>query len=134
MKEILLEELSLLLLKRQCKDTTENDFVYLGTQLWGSDWHVYELPGNRVDLWSEIQLYAFTSARAGEYLELASRPGSDRGLYYRDNITFGAFQNELDEVEFAAQVARDAKGLTTCTPDKKFASRAESLVSLPNFC
>lgn len=58
-------------------------FLYLGTQLWKNDWYQYETPGDRVDLWAQIQLYVFTSARVGEYIESTCRAGSGRGLHYR---------------------------------------------------
>lgn len=44
---------------------------------------MYEKPGIRVDVWAEIQLNAFTSARVGEFLESTCRAGSGRGLHYR---------------------------------------------------
>lgn len=36
-----------------------------------------------IELWAEIQLHAFTSARVGEYFESTCRAGPDRGLHYR---------------------------------------------------
>jgi len=41
---------------------------YLGGQLWQNDWHMYQKPGIRVEVWGEIQLNVFTSARVGEYI------------------------------------------------------------------
>jgi hypothetical protein len=58
-------------------------FIQLGTQLWERDWATFGRPGDRVDLWAEIQLNVFTSARVGEYIESTARAGSGRGLCYR---------------------------------------------------
>ena len=70
-------------------------FLYLGTQLWQNDWLMFETPGARVDLWAEIQLNVFTSARVSN----------------RD-VTFAVFRNEYGNAEFAMQVVKDAKGMT----------------------
>ncbi|KIW99556.1 uncharacterized protein Z518_11295 [Rhinocladiella mackenziei CBS 650.93] len=59
----------------------------------------------------------FSSSRIGEYIESTCRPGSGRGLYYRD-ITFGAFINEYGNPEFAVQLTRDAKNMAK-TPHKR---------------
>jgi hypothetical protein len=44
-------------------------FISLDTQLWRRERATYGHPGVRVDLWAEIQLNVFTSAREGEYIE-----------------------------------------------------------------
>ncbi|KAG8980964.1 hypothetical protein FRB95_000474 [Tulasnella sp. JGI-2019a] len=86
-------------------------FIQLGTQLWERDWATFGRPGDRVDLWAEIQLNIFTSARVGEYIESTARAGSGRGLCYRD-VSFTIFRNEHGDAEFAMQVVKDAKGMT----------------------
>jgi hypothetical protein len=114
-------------------------FFYLGRQLWQNDWHMYQKPGIRVEVWGEIQLNVFTSARVGEYIESTCRAGSGRGLYFQvsalsgsdhcwviflidihvaQGITFGLFRNKHGKAEFAMQVVKDAKGMTF-TPDKR---------------
>jgi hypothetical protein len=77
------EELNLARKKRERCYGTMIHFLYLGTQLWQNDWHMYEKPGIRVDVWAEIQLNVFTSARVGEFIESTCRAGSGRGLHYR---------------------------------------------------
>ena len=62
------QELGLALTKRKRRYGTMNHFIHLGTQLWQKDWQVYKIPRIRVDTWLSIQLYAFTSARVGEYI------------------------------------------------------------------
>ena len=62
---------------------TTNHFIHLGTQLWEKDWQIYDKPRVRVDTWAKIQLFVFTSARVGKYIESTCRAGSGRGLYYR---------------------------------------------------
>lgn len=69
--------------KRARKFGTLLHFVYLGTQLWKYDWHRYDSPKDRLDLWDGIMLNVFTSARVGEYIESTAREGSGRGLRYR---------------------------------------------------
>ncbi|KAK3169331.1 hypothetical protein OEA41_008714 [Lepraria neglecta] len=134
-KTPLREELGLAHRKRlRCYGTT-NHFIHLGTQLWEKDWQIYDKPRIRVDTWAKIQLYVFTSARVGEYIESTCRAGSGRGLYYRD-MTFGVFRNEHGKAEFAIQVVRDAKNMTL-TPEKRFApehSVHEGLEPRPLFC
>ncbi|KAF8652167.1 hypothetical protein AX16_004524 [Volvariella volvacea WC 439] len=104
------KEMELPLRKRIRRFATVPHFIRLGTQLWGRDWATYGRPGDRVDLWAEIQLNVFTSARVGEYIESTARAGSGRGLRYRD-VSFGIFRNEYGDPEFAMQVVKDAKGL-----------------------
>ncbi|KAL2050086.1 hypothetical protein ABVK25_009696 [Lepraria finkii] len=112
---------------------TTNHFIHLGTQLWEKDWQIYDKPRVRVDTWAKIQLYVFTSARVGEYIESTCRAGSGRGLYYRD-MTFGVFRNEHGKAEFAIQVVRDAKNMTW-TPEKRPEhSVHEGLEPRPLFC
>ena len=79
-------ELGLARKKRERRYASMIHFVHLGTQLWQNDWHKYERPGVRVEVWAEIQLHAFTSARVGEYLESTCRAGSGRGLHYRVSV------------------------------------------------
>jgi hypothetical protein len=75
------EELKLVRKNRQRCYGTMIQSSYLGGQLWQNDWHMYEKPGIRVEVWGEIQLNVFTSARVGEYIELTCSTGSSRGLY-----------------------------------------------------
>lgn len=82
-KFVLQLELKLARKKRERCYATMIHFVHLGTQLWQNDWHRYERPGIRIEVWAEIQLHAFTPARVGEYLESTYRAGSGRGLYFR---------------------------------------------------
>ena len=58
-------------------------FVYLGTQLWKYDWHLYDSPKHRLELWDGIMLNVFTSGRVSDYIESTAREGSGRGLYYK---------------------------------------------------
>ncbi|KAL2041983.1 hypothetical protein N7G274_005171 [Stereocaulon virgatum] len=127
------DELGLAHRKRLRSYGTTNHFIHLGTQLWEKDWQIYDKPRIRVDTWAKIQLYVFTSARVGEYIESTCRAGSGRGLYYRD-MTFGVFRNERGEAEFAIQVVRDAKNMTL-TPEKRPEhSVHEGLEPRPLFC
>jgi hypothetical protein len=82
-KFVLQSELRFARRKRESCYATMIHFVHLGTQLWQNDWHKYERPGIRIEVWAKIQLYAFTSARVGEYLESTCRAGSGRGLHFR---------------------------------------------------
>lgn len=52
-------------------------------------WHMYQKPGIRVEVWGEIQLNVFTSARVGEYIESTCRAGSGRGLYFQVSALSG---------------------------------------------
>lgn len=72
-------------------------FLYLGTQLWQNDWLMFETPGARVDLWAEIQLNVFTSARVGGYIESTVRAGSGRGLHYRVGVIRGRDRYQADD-------------------------------------
>lgn len=47
------------------------------------DWHWYDSPKDRLDLWDGIMLNVFTSARVGEYIESTAREGTGRGLRYK---------------------------------------------------
>jgi hypothetical protein len=87
-KYVLQTELGLALKKRERCYASMIHFVHLGTQLWQNDWHKYERPGVRVEVWAEIQLHAFTAARVGEYLESTCRAGSGRGLHYRVSVGY----------------------------------------------
>ena len=82
-KYVLQPELGLARRKRERCYASMIHFVHLGTQLWRNDWHKYKRLGVRIEVWAEIQLHAFTSARIGEYLESTCRAGSGRGLPYR---------------------------------------------------
>ena len=83
------DELNLPLKRRKRGYATMNHFIHLATQLWGNDWGTYEKPRIRVYMWLQIQLYAFTSARVGEYIESTCRKGSGRGLHHRVRMLFG---------------------------------------------
>ncbi|KAI9752223.1 MAG: hypothetical protein M1835_001112 [Candelina submexicana] len=107
-KFVLQVELGLAREKRKRCYAVMIHFVHLGTQVWQSDRHKYDRPGTRIEVWAEIQLYAFTSARVGEYIESTCRKGSGRGLHFRD-IAFGVFRNEHGRAEFAIQIVKDAK-------------------------
>lgn len=85
-KYVLRELLGLALKKRERCYASMIHFVHLGTQLWQNDWHKYERPGVRVEVWAEIQVHAFTAARVGEYLESTCRAGSGRGLHFRVSV------------------------------------------------
>ncbi|KAM9874786.1 hypothetical protein VDGL01_11107 [Verticillium dahliae] len=104
--------------KRKRRFGTKNHFVSLGRQLWGNDWIVYERPATRVYDWAFYMATVCSSARIGEYIESTCRPGSGRGLYYKD-VMFGVFRNEQGNTEFAVQLVRDAKGMTH-EPDKRY--------------
>lgn len=86
-KDPLRKELGLAHRKRIRSYGTTNHFIHLETQLWEKDWQIYDKPRVRVDTWAKIQLYVFTSARVGEYIESTCRAGSGRGLYYRVSYT-----------------------------------------------
>lgn len=53
------DELRLARRKRERCYSTMIHFLYLGTQVWQNDWHMYEKPGIRVNVWAEIQLNVF---------------------------------------------------------------------------
>lgn len=82
-KYVLQDKLGLAQRKRERCYASMIHFVHLGTQPWRNDWHKYKRPGIRIEVWAEIQLHAFISARVGEYLESTCRAGSGRGLHYR---------------------------------------------------
>ena len=69
------KEMDLALKRPRCYGTMIH-FVYLATQLWKNDWHMYKTPGARLDLWDGMLLNVFTSAWAGEYIESTARAGS----------------------------------------------------------
>lgn len=68
--------------KRGRKYASMSVFLILCARLWGSDWHKYTSPKDRIDLWDGIMLNVFASARVGEYIESTARQGSGRGLLY----------------------------------------------------
>ena len=72
-------EMNLAYQKRARRFGTMLHFVYLGTQLWKCDWHRYDRPRDRLDLWDGVMLNVFTSARVGEHIESTSRGGSSQG-------------------------------------------------------
>uniref|UniRef100_A0A093VB45 Uncharacterized protein n=1 Tax=Talaromyces marneffei PM1 TaxID=1077442 RepID=A0A093VB45_TALMA len=118
--------------KRKRKHAQKHHFIHLGRQLWENDFHIYAMPITRVSVWAQMLLYVFSSARSCEYLEGVSRANSGRGLYCRD-IKFGVIRNELGEPELAAQVVKDAKGMTD-TPEKRPEHEIyEGLSSRPRF-
>jgi len=92
------QKMSLPLRKRVRRFAAVPHFIRLGTQLWARDWATYSRPGGRVDLWAEIQLNVFTSARAEEYIESTSRAGSGRGLLYRVRTFLSSVSTTLHEL------------------------------------
>jgi len=124
--------------KRVRKYASLSVFLILGARLWGSDWHKYGNPKDRIDLWDGIMLNAFTSARVGEYIESTARQGSGRGLRYKvssapsspypiytetdikisKDLVVGVFRNEQGDPEFFMEVKKDGKGMTS-TPWRK---------------
>jgi len=56
-------EMNLARQKRARKFVTLLHFVYLGTQLWKYDWHRYDSPKDRLDLWDGIMLNVCSSRR-----------------------------------------------------------------------
>lgn len=129
----LADELKLPLNKRPRRFATKNHFIHLGRQLWTADWVAYERPATRVNDWADLMAIVCSSARVGEYIESSCRAGSGRGLHYKD-VTFAVFRNEHRNAEFAVQVVRDAKNMTT-TPDKRPEhSLYEGLVPMPLIC
>ncbi|KAI0254470.1 hypothetical protein BJV78DRAFT_1280066 [Lactifluus subvellereus] len=96
--------------KRARKFGTMSVFLILGARLWGSDWHKYTSPKDRLDLWDSIMLKVFTSARVGEYIESTAREESGRGLRYKD-LVVGVFRNEQGDPEFFMEVKKDGKGI-----------------------
>ncbi|KAF9645059.1 hypothetical protein BDM02DRAFT_3190050 [Thelephora ganbajun] len=127
------QKMQLPLRKRVRRFAAVPHFIRLGTQLWGRDWATYGRPGDRVDLWAEIQLNVFTSARVGEYIESTARAGSGRGLRYQD-VSFGIFRNEYGDAEFAMQVVKDAKGMIFLPCRRPEHSLHEGLEERPLFC
>ena len=123
-KFVLQSELGLARRKRESYYANMIYFVHLGTQLWQNDLHKYEMPGIRIEVWAEIQLHAFTSAKVSEYLESTCRAGSGRGLHFQVpflsycwvahtvltymilDIAFGVFRNEHGMAKFAMQAVR----------------------------
>ena len=95
-KDPLRKELGMAHRKRIRSYGTTNHFIHLGTQLWEKDWQIYDKSRVRVDTWAKIQLYVFTSARVGEYIESTCRAGSGRGLRYRVS-TFRREERPLEE-------------------------------------
>ncbi|KAJ7648133.1 hypothetical protein FB45DRAFT_1102841 [Roridomyces roridus] len=126
-------ELELPLRKRVRRFAAVPHFIRLGTQLWANDWATFGRSGDRVDFWAELQLYAFTSGRVGEYIESTARAGSGRGLRYRD-VSFSIFRNEYGDAEFALQVVKDAKGMTFMPCKRPEHSLHEGLEERPLFC
>ncbi|KAH9841009.1 uncharacterized protein C8Q71DRAFT_701269 [Rhodofomes roseus] len=124
------KEMNLARQKRARRYGTMLHFVYLGTQLWKYDWHLYDNPRDRLELWDGIMLNVFTSARVGEYIESTAREGSGRGLHYKasllrcrrqpethapdcdQDVEFVVFRNEHGNPEFAMEVKKDGKGMT----------------------
>ena len=50
-----------------------------------------------MDLWAEVQLNVFTSARVGEYIESTVRAGSGRGLHYRISVIRGRGRYQTED-------------------------------------
>lgn len=69
--------------KRLRSSGTAKHSLHLGRQLWEKDWQSYDRPRIPVDIRAKIQLYVFTSARVGDYIESTCCAGSGRSLYYR---------------------------------------------------
>ncbi|THH17986.1 hypothetical protein EW146_g2912 [Bondarzewia mesenterica] len=91
------QEMQLPLRKRVRRFAAVPHFIRLGTQLWGRDWATFGRPGDRVDLWAEIQLNVFTSARVGEYIESTARAGSSRELRYQARLCANSVSTGVDE-------------------------------------
>lgn len=130
------KELKLPRYKRARKYAAMPHLVYLARLLWGYDWYRYGSPKDRLDLWDGILLNVFTSARVGEYIESTAREGSGRGLRYNvsllqgrcsmntdlgqnnQDVWFVVLRNEQGSPEFAMEVKKDGKGMTS-TPWRK---------------
>jgi hypothetical protein len=58
---------------------------------------MYAKLGIRVEIWGEIQLNIFISARVGEYIESTYRIDSGQDLYLRVNVLsgFGLLPNDI---------------------------------------
>ncbi|QKX61611.1 uncharacterized protein TRUGW13939_08763 [Talaromyces rugulosus] len=97
--------------KRPKRQATTSRFVHLVATLWERDWHLYRQPQARVSLSAEILVYSSSSARIGEMIQSSSRPGTGKGVYFRD-VVMVVFRNEEGMAEFAVRVVRPAKGQT----------------------
>ncbi|KAG9248241.1 hypothetical protein BJ878DRAFT_489169 [Calycina marina] len=82
-------------------------FMHLRSQIWQKEWHTYQNPRARIDLWSDIWSEFFTPARIGEYC----RPESGMEMYCRD-IVFGLFLNENGDPKFAIRIANATKNIS----------------------
>ena len=91
----LTSELNLPLWKIKRRYGTMNHFLNLGVQLWRDDWHTYERPGVRVELWTEIGTNVYNAGRAGEYIESSARAGSGRGLHFEVSTIRDCYQSTI---------------------------------------
>lgn len=74
---------------------TMNHFLNLGVQLWRDDWHVYDRPGVRVELWTLIGTNVYNASPAGEYVESSARASSGRGLHFKVSIIQDCYHFEV---------------------------------------
>ncbi|RSL79978.1 hypothetical protein CEP52_017454 [Fusarium oligoseptatum] len=103
--------------KRRRRFATKNVMLNYARQLWAADWIEHKHPATPVDDWGLLLGNTYSSSRIGEYIESTCRGGTGRGLYFKD-LTFVAFINEEGAPEFAIQLTRDAKNMTS-TPNKR---------------
>ncbi|KAH7038394.1 uncharacterized protein B0I36DRAFT_346376 [Microdochium trichocladiopsis] len=97
--------------KRPRRFGTPTHYGHLATQIWGQDWHIYPNPSVRVYDWAGLNAHVTSASRIGEYFESTCRPGTERGLHFRD-VQFVVFYNEDGKPELGFQLIRDAKGMT----------------------
>ncbi|RSL83113.1 hypothetical protein CEP52_016802 [Fusarium oligoseptatum] len=103
--------------KRRRRFAGKKVILNCAIQLWAADWIEHKHPAAPVDDWGLLLGNAYSSSRIGEYIESTCRRGTGRGLYFKD-LTFVAFINEDGAPEFAIQLTRDAKNMTS-TPNKR---------------
>ncbi|KAH6883470.1 hypothetical protein B0T10DRAFT_138645 [Thelonectria olida] len=113
----LAEEMRMPKHKRRRRFAGKNVMLNYARQLWAADWVDHKRPATPVDDWGLLLGNAYSSSRIGEYIESSCRADTGRGLYFKD-LTFVAFINEVGAPEFAIQLTRDAKNMTS-TPDER---------------
>ncbi|EXK83429.1 hypothetical protein FOQG_12291 [Fusarium oxysporum f. sp. raphani 54005] len=113
----LAEEMGMPKHKRRRRFATKNVMLNYARQLWAADWIEHKCPATPVDDWGLLLGNTYSSSRIGEYIESSCRAGTGRGLYFKD-LTFVTFINEEGIPEFAIQLTRDAKNMTS-TPNKR---------------
>ncbi|KAH7141572.1 hypothetical protein B0J13DRAFT_637362 [Dactylonectria estremocensis] len=114
---LLVEEMGMSKTKRPRRFATKNVLLNYARQLWAADWVEYKHLGMIIDDWGLLLGNVYSSSRIGEYIEFTCRAGTGRGLHFKD-LTFVIFINETRAPEFAIQLTRDAKNMTS-TPDKR---------------